>query len=118
MECIFCKIVNNESAATKIFEDDLCIVMETIAPVSKGHVLVIPKEHSENIFDIEDFLLSHLVLVSKAIGKQLVIENEAKGMNLLHAAGEVAQQSVFHFHFHLVPRYEGDDLDLWFRNNL
>ncbi len=118
MNCIFCEIINDKSPSKRIFEDDVCIVIETIAPVSRGHVLVIPKEHRENILDIDDLTLAHLALVSKKLGKQLILDNGAKGMNLLHAAGVVAQQSVFHFHFHVVPRYEGDGLDLWFRNSL
>lgn len=118
MDCIFCKIARGQSPSTIIFEDETCLVIKTIEPVSIGHVLIIPKQHFENILDIEDSVLTHLILVSKQIGKKLIVECEAKGMNLLHAAGQVAQQSVFHFHFHVVPRYEEDGLNLWFGNNL
>jgi len=118
MECIFCKILEKEAPAVILFEDEVCVVIETIEPVSKGHVLVIPKLHVENILDIDDATLAHLAVVSKNIGKDLIAENNASGMNLLHAAGRSAQQSVFHFHFHVVPRYPDDNLDLWFRNGL
>lgn len=117
-KCTFCNIVEKKSPANILFEDEVCMVIETTSPVSKGHVLVIPKQHFENILDIEDSILAHLIIVSKNIGKQLISENDAAGMNLLHAAGKDAQQSVFHFHFHVVPRYKNDALDLWFRNNL
>ena len=118
MECIFCKISKKEAPAVILFEDDICMVIETVKPVSCGHVLVIPKQHAINILDIDDLTLAHMAIVSKKIGKQLIVENDASGMNLLHAAGEDAQQSVFHFHFHVVPRYQDDKLDLWFRNSL
>lgn len=117
-KCIFCNIVEKKSPANILFEDEVCMVIETTSPVSKGHVLVIPKQHFENILDIEDSILAHLIIVSKNIGKLLISEHDAAGMNLLHAAGNDAQQSVFHFHFHVVPRYKNDRLDLWFRNKL
>jgi histidine triad (HIT) family protein len=118
MECIFCKISHKQAPATVIYEDDICMVIKTIEPVSAGHALVIPRHHFDNILDIEDSVLAHLALIAKKVGKQLVTEHAANGMNLLHAAGASAQQSVFHFHFHVVPRYEDDGLDLWFRNSL
>jgi histidine triad (HIT) family protein len=118
MECIFCKISKKESPANILFEDDLCLAIKPIDQISKGHVLVIPKEHCVNILDIDSSLLSHITVVSKTIGEKLMLEYEADGLNLLHAAGADAQQSVFHFHFHLVPRYKEDQLDLWFRNSL
>lgn len=117
-DCIFCKIVNNESPASIVFEDDVSMVIEPIEPISKGHVLVIPKKHFVNLLDVDDETLSHLIVVSKNVGKDLLERHNAQGMNLLHAAGEYAQQSVFHFHFHVVPRYQDDKLDLWFRNSL
>lgn len=94
------------------------MVIEPIDPISKGHVLVVPKKHVVNILDANNEILSHLIVVAKNIGKDLLEKNNAQAMNLLHAAGKEAQQSVFHFHFHVVPRYENDGLDLWFRNNL
>lgn len=117
-DCIFCKIVKRESPASIVFEDNVSMVIEPIDPVSKGHVLVIPKKHVVNMLDANNEILSHLIVVAKNIGKDLLEKNNAQAMNLLHAAGKEAQQSVFHLHFHVVPRYENDELDLWFRNNL
>lgn len=94
------------------------MVIEPIDPISKGHVLVLPKKHFVNMLDTDDETLSHLIVVAKNVGCTLLEQNNAQAMNLLHAAGKEAQQSVFHFHFHIVPRYENDGLDLWFRNNL
>lgn len=94
------------------------MVIEPIDPISQGHVLVIPKKHVVNMLDANNEILSHLIVVAKNIGKDLLEKNNAQAMNLLHAAGKEAQQSVFHLHFHVVPRYENDGLDLWFRNNL
>lgn len=117
-DCIFCKIVKRESPASIVFEDDVSMVIEPIDPISKGHVLVVPKKHVVNMLDANNEVLSHLIVVAKNIGKDLLKTNNAQAMNLLHAAGKEAQQSVFHLHFHVVPRYENDGLDLWFRNNL
>jgi len=116
--CIFCKIVNRESPASIVFEDDISMVIEPIDPVSKGHVLVIPKKHFVSMLDADDETLSHLIVVAKNVGHTVLEKNTAQAMNLLHAAGKEAQQSVFHLHFHVVPRYKNDDLDLWFRNKL
>ena len=117
-DCIFCKIVAGEAPATVVYEDADTLVIETIEPVSKGHALAIPKVHSVNILDTEDGVLSRLIVAAKKAGAQIVRRHGAQALNVLHAAGKDAQQSVFHTHFHLVPRYENDGLDLWFRNNL
>jgi histidine triad (HIT) family protein len=117
-DCIFCKIISRESPAQIVFEDDVSMVIEPMHPVSKGHALVVPKKHIVNMLDADDETLSQLIIVAKDVGRELLQKNNAQAMNLLHAAGKEAQQSVFHFHFHVVPRYEDDGLDLWFRNNL
>ncbi|MCB9818386.1 HIT domain-containing protein [Candidatus Nomurabacteria bacterium] len=117
-DCIFCDIVNKTSPATFLYEDEEVAVIETIEPISKGHVLVIPKHHYVNILDIDNILLERITAVTKNIAKGQISKHHAGGVNVLHAAGKAAQQSVFHFHIHIVPRYEDDNLDLWFRNNL
>lgn len=118
LNCIFCKIVSGKSSATTFFEDSASLVIESTNPISKGHVLVLPKKHFVNMLDIDDETLSHLSVVSKHVGQKLLAEHAAQAINLLHAAGKEAQQSVFHFHFHVVPRYENDGLDLWLENRL
>jgi len=86
--------------------------------VSKGHSVVIPKNHFENIFDINDEIFIKLAKVIKKLSIKLVKENRATGINILHASGKDAQQSVFHLHFHLVPRYPNDGLDMWIKQRL
>ncbi len=117
-DCIFCKIVNKEVPAKVIFENDEFLAFPPIEQVSKGHTLLIPKKHFENIFDFESGSLERLMGIAQEIAKGLVEENDATGINLLHASGKDAQQSVFHFHLHIVPRYKDDGLDLWLRNKL
>lgn len=116
--CIFCKINNKEAPAKIVFENDDILAFVPIKQVSKGHTLVVPKNHFENIFDINKNTLEKMIAVSKDLSGQLTKENNATGINLLHASGKDAQQSVFHFHLHIVPRYENDGLDLWLREKL
>lgn len=117
-ECIFCKIIKGELPSTKVFENEEYLAIVPIDQVSKGHTLLIPKAHFENIFDIDQTCLEKLAGVSKNLAIDLVDKNQATGINLVNANGLDAQQSVFHFHLHLVPRYPNDGLDLWFKNNL
>jgi len=117
-DCVFCKIINKEIPAEIVYEDNDFLAFKTIEPVSTGHTLVIPKKHAENVLDIEQVTLEKLSGVAQKVAKDLVKRHSATGINLLHAAGKNAQQSVFHFHMHVVPRYENDNLDLWFKNKL
>lgn len=114
--CVFCKIIKNEESL-KIYEDEKTICLLDINPISKGHCLVIPKEHFRDIFDIDDDHLKNIISVSKKISTTLKQKLGATGVNILHASGDSAQQSVFHFHFHLIPRYKDDGLDTWPKSN-
>ncbi len=116
--CIFCEIVNKKEKAKIIFENEHCLVFESAEPIAKGHVLIVPKKHCQDIFDIDPSILSELVVVSQKIATDLLKKTGATGINILHASGKDAQQSIFHFHIHLVPRYSGDGLDLWLKNKL
>lgn len=117
-DCIFCKIIKGEVKADIISEDEVCLVFKPLKPVTDGHILVVPKDHSENILDIDDKILKEVVITSKEISSDIIKENKATGVNLLHASGKDAQQSVFHFHIHIVPRRLDDGLDMWIRNKL
>jgi len=117
-DCIFCKIIAKEAPANIVFENEEFLAFSPIETASKGHTLLIPKKHFESIFDFERHSLERLMGCAQDIAKDLVASDEATGINLLHASGKDAQQSVFHFHLHIVPRYKDDGLDLWFRNNL
>jgi len=117
-DCIFCKIIKKESPANIVFKDDVCFVFSPLDPITKGHVLIVPKVHSKNIFDIDANVLAQLITITQKVAHDIVDKNKATGVNLLHASGKDAQQSIFHFHFHLVPRYPDDGLDLWLKNKL
>lgn len=117
-DCVFCRIVKKESPTVTRFENAVSLVFVPLDPVTKGHVLIIPKKHLQDIFDIDSATLMELVSVAQKVARDLVKENQATGINLLHASGKDAQQSVLHFHLHLVPRYPNDGLDLWLKNKL
>lgn len=113
--CVFCKIVKGELEVKIIHETDSVLAFIPKDQVSKGHTLVIPKEHYENIFDISEDALSDVMRVSKELSEKYKKELGATGVNILHASGKDAQQSVFHLHIHVVPRYPNDNLDLWIK---
>ncbi len=112
-DCIFCKSMNGEIPSEILFENESSFVIAPKEAESKGHLLVIPKEHCENIFDISRDKLNDLMKVIKHISEKLKDNWGIEGINILHASGKVAQQSVFHFHFHLIPRFENDGVDAW-----
>ncbi len=97
-----------------VYEDDLVIAFADKHPVSEGHTLVVPKIHVENIFSTSEALLAHIVKVSKHLAKKYKSELGATGINILNANGKDADQSIFHLHFHVVPRYPDDGLNMWF----
>jgi histidine triad (HIT) family protein len=117
-KCIFCKIVKKEAPAQIVFENNLILALISKEQVSKGHTLVIPKQHFENVLDANDLILREIISVSKKISEKLIYENKATGVNLLNASGKDAQQSVPHLHFHVVPRYPNDGLDMWIKQGL
>lgn len=117
-DCIFCKIVNKEVPAAILFENATSAMFTPLDPVTKGHVLIVPKKHYQDIFDINTDILLELISIAQKTARDIVKKQEATGINLLHASGKDAQQSISHFHLHLVPRYPKDGLDLWLKNNL
>ena len=116
--CIFCQIVSKKSSAQIVYEDEKVLALTPLKRVSKGHILLIPKEHFESIFDIDEEVLAYLSKIMKKLSHDLIKKYDATGINLLNANGKDAQQSIFHFHFHLVPRYPNDGLDMWIKQKL
>ena len=114
MDCVFCKIINKEIPSEIIDETEDIIAIVPLGQVSKGHTLLIPKKHFENILDCDEETLALLAKETKRLAKMLIEKNGATGFNLLNANGKDAQQSVFHLHLHIVPRYPGDGLDFFF----
>lgn len=113
MDCIFCKIIEGELPCYKVYEDKRALAFLDINPVNKGHVLVIPKEHYLNMFDVPPDLLKDLAVVSQKLAKVLTEALGVKGYNFTVNNGKVAGQVIDHLHFHIIPRYEGDNLHLW-----
>jgi histidine triad (HIT) family protein len=111
-DCIFCKIVAGELPATIVGEDERTISFMDIAPATRGHTLVIPREHSADLLSIDAEDLAAVGLAAKRLATRVKQRLGADGVNLLNSCGAVAFQSVFHFHMHVIPRYEGDPLRL------
>lgn len=113
--CTFCRIVEGSEPYWIVYEDDLVMAFFDINPASRGHSLIIPKKHYENIYEIPERELKRVIVVAKKLAEVYRDALGAKAVNILHASGREAQQDVFHFHIHLVPRYKSDGLNLWYR---
>lgn len=111
-DCLFCKILAGEIPATKVDEDERTVTFMDINPGTRGHALVVPRNHARDLHDIDP---EDLAAVGRA-GQRLAGRQRdvlgADGINLLNSCGEAAWQTVFHFHLHVVPRYAGDGLKL------
>ena len=107
--CIFCKIINHEIPSYKLYEDESVLAFLDISQVTKGHTLVIPKKHYANYLECDKEVLQHMNVVAQDLAIKLKNVLHAEGMNILSNVGEVAGQSVPHFHIHLIPRYSEDD---------
>ena len=110
--CIFCKIAAGEIPALTLFEDEDVKVIFDAGPATKGHALVIPKAHAANVFEISDELLAKAHVVAKKVAIALKEATECDGVNILQNNAEMAGQSVFHLHIHVIPRYEGDTANI------
>ena len=115
MDCIFCKIITKQAPAHILRETEDLLCFLDINPVSKGHLLIIPKKHYLDVCETPEDELKRMIIMAKDMGKLVKGRLKADGFNILNACGRAAQQSVFHTHFHVVPRYENDPFSLWFR---
>ena len=109
-DCVFCRIVAGESPASVVHEDELVVAFLDILPVANGHTLVVPKIHSVAIGGLDQELGGHVFEVGMELAQAVRRATKAEGINLFVADGAVAGQTVFHFHLHVIPRYEGDGL--------
>ena len=114
--CIFCKIVNQEIPSYKIYEDDHVYAFLDITQVTKGHTLVIPKEHHATIFELPSEIAANLFRVVPQISNMLSKSFEPIGLNIVNNNNEPLQ-SVFHYHIHLIPRYANDGFNLSFESS-
>ena len=106
--CIFCKIAAGEIPSKTLYEDEKFRVILDLGPATRGHALVIPKEHYADLYEIPEETAGEAMKVAKKMAAVMTEKLKADGFNIVQNNGEVSGQSVFHFHIHLIPRYEGD----------
>ncbi len=111
-DCLFCKIIAGEIPCFKLFENDETLAFMDINPANEGHALVIPKEHAADVYAVSDAAIATTVKTAKKIAAAIDKTLNPDGLNLLQCNGAAAAQSVFHFHMHVLPRREGDELKL------
>lgn len=112
--CIFCKIVSGDIPSKKVYEDDDVLAILDISEATKGHTLVMPKKHYDNLLTIDDDVYLKVMDKAKSLAKKIVKNLDAEGANILNNCNEVAGQSVMHFHVHILPRYDKDELKIEF----
>ena len=107
-DCIFCKIAAGEIPSATLYEDDDFRVILDLGPASKGHALILPKEHYRNLYDIDEEVVAKAMILAKKMVNKLTKVLDCDGYNIVQNNEECAGQSVFHFHMHLVPRFIKD----------
>ncbi|MDD6734343.1 MAG: HIT family protein [Lachnospiraceae bacterium] len=113
-DCIFCKLANGEIPTNAIYEDDDFKVILDMGPATKGHALILPKEHYANLFELPEETASKVMVLAKRQATKMKERLNCQGFNLVQNNGECAGQTVMHFHYHLIPRYENDNQNiLW-----
>lgn len=110
--CIFCKLANGEIPSATLYEDEDFRVILDLSPASKGHALILPKEHYANLYELSDELAAKALVLAKKMITKMTGALGCDGYNVVQNNGETAGQTVFHFHMHLIPRYAGDQVGL------
>lgn len=111
-DCIFCKIANGEIPSKTLYEDKDFRVILDIEPASKGHALILPKEHFQDIFDLNEEISKKVFSLAVKMSKEMKDTLQCDGFNILQNNGIDGGQTVFHFHMHLIPRYKNDDIGI------
>ncbi len=111
-ECIFCKLAHGEIPTNQIYEDEDFKVIMDANPASKGHCIILPKTHAANIFELPEEYCAKIFSVAKKCAAVLMKVLGCDGINVLQNNGEAAGQTVFHLHVHLIPRYQGDSVNI------
>ena len=111
-DCLFCKIVAGELPSERIDEDEHTVAFMDINPWTRGHALVVPRNHSRNLYEIDDDDLCHTALASKRLAMRMRDRLRCDGVNLINSCEAAAWQTVFHFHVHVIPRFTDDPLRL------
>ena len=115
-DCIFCQIVRGSVSSYKVYENERIYAFLDIEPVTRGHTLIIPKQHYADLESIPDDVLSETASTAKQLASKYLAKLSASGFNLVHSSGDDAQQDVFHFHLHLIPRYKDAKFNISFNN--
>ena len=115
--CIFCKLANGDIPTATLYEDEDFRVILDASPASKGHALIIPKEHYANLYELEESLAGKAMILAKKMVAKMTDVLGCDGYNLVQNNGECAGQTVFHFHLHLIPRYKDDRVGLGWKLN-
>ena len=110
--CIFCKIANGEIPSRTLYEDNDFRVILDLAPATKGHALILPKNHYKNLYEIEEETAAKVMPLEKKMAVEITQKLGCDGFNLMQNNNEIAGQTVFHFHMHLIPRYNNDNQNL------
>ena len=108
-ECIFCKIANGEIPSATLYEDEKFRVILDLGPATKGHALILPKSHYENLYELPEGLAGDAMVLAKKVITEMKEVLKCDGYNVVQNNGEAAGQTVFHFHMHLIPRRDGDN---------
>jgi len=109
-ECVFCKVVAGELPAQIVEEDERTVAFMDISPGTRGHMLVVPRRHARDVLEVEPEDLHATLDTVQRMARRVVERLGAEGVNILNSRGAIAWQTVFHFHVHVIPRYEGDRL--------
>ena len=107
-DCIFCKLANGVFPTNSIYEDEDFNVILDVGPATKGHALILPKEHYDNLYELPDELAGKAMILAKKLAKKITEKLSADGLNVVQNNGETAGQTVMHYHLHLIPRYKND----------
>ena len=110
--CIFCKIANGEIPSATLYEDEEFRVILDLGPATKGHALILPKSHYKNLYELPDATAADVMKLAKKMAAQMTEKLGCDGFNLVQNNNEVAGQTVFHFHMHIIPRIKGDTVNV------
>lgn len=110
--CIFCKLANGDIPSYTVYEDEDFRVILDLSPAADGHALILPKEHSTNVYELPDETAAKVFVLAKKIAMSMKESLQCDGINILQNNGKAAGQTVFHFHIHLIPRFEHDNVKI------
>jgi histidine triad (HIT) family protein len=111
-DCIFCKIISGEIPGTIVDQDERTVAFMDVNPATRGHALIVPRRHARDLLEIERDDLEATIVAAQRLARRMHDRLGTDGINLLNSCGRTAWQTVFHFHIHVIPRYEGDPVRL------